>query len=143
MPATAHFASARAELVVIEQSSNPIYEGGREVGTKPGRYHRFVNHRCKIEGQKAIDFMRDRMKAPDGPEIWELDATDVPPVNALLAEMATADVARVREILRAESDGPSRSEVIDVAKKVLDRAGASERPSGGQTTGRARHEAAV
>ena len=132
MPNTAHFASARAELIVVEHPNVPIYEGGREVGHKPGRYHRFIDHRCRVEGQKSIEFMRQRSKAPDGPELWELDATDAPPVEALLAELATADVARVRAILRAESDGPSRSVVIDTAQAVLERAGVAEKAPGGQ-----------
>jgi hypothetical protein len=139
MPTTAHFAAARAELIVIEQTAVILFDGGRQIGTKPGRYHRFVNHRCKVEGQKAIDFMRERMRAPDGPEIWELDATDVPPAEALLAELATADVSRVREILKAESDGPARSVVVATAQAVLERAGVAEKPRGGQAT-RTRHE---
>ena len=132
MPPTAHFASARAELTVVERASTPVYEGGKVIGTNPGRYHQFTAHRCKVEGQKSIDFLRARMKAPDGPDLWEIDASNVEPVNALLAELATADIDRVREILREESDGPSRSEVIDVAKAVLLRAGVSEKPVGGQ-----------
>jgi hypothetical protein len=132
MPATAHFASARAELTVIESSSSPIFEGGRQVGTKPGRYHHFSDHRCKIEGQKSIDFMRSRMKAPDGPDIWEIDASDVQPAEALLAELATAHVARVREILQAEIEGPARTVVIATAQAVLEHAGVAERNPGGQ-----------
>jgi hypothetical protein len=140
MPSTAHFASARSDLIVVESSSVPLYEGGRQIGTRPGRYHRFVEHRCKVEGQKSIDFMRERIKAPDGPGIWELDATDVPPAEALLAELATADIQRVRAILKAETDGPARTLVIDTAQTVLKRAGAAERSPGGQAPGRARHE---
>jgi hypothetical protein len=140
MPSTAHFASARSDLIVVESSSVPQYEGGRLIGTKPGRLHRFAEHRCKVEGQKSIDFMRERIKAPDGPGIWELDASDVPPAEALLAELATADIGRVREILKAEGDGPARSVVIDTAQAVLKRADAAERPPGGQAPGRARHE---
>lgn len=141
MPQTAHFASARAELVVVERSADPIYIEGRQVGVKPGKYHRFSEHRCKVEGQGSIDFMRDRLKAPDGPEMWEIEASDVPPVIALLAEMATADTDRVRGILAAESDGPARAEVIDVARAILERSGVSERKPGAQLrTERARHE---
>ena len=132
MPATAHFASARAELTVVESSSAPIFEGGRQVATKPGRYHQFTDHRCKVEGQKSIDFMRSRMKASDGPEIWEIDASDVEPTETLLAELATAHVGRVREILEAEVNGPARSVVIATAQQVLERAGVAEKNPGGQ-----------
>lgn len=132
MPPTAHFASARAELTVVERASVPVYEGGKVIGTNPGRYHRFAAHRCKVEGQKSIDFMRTRMRAADGPELWEIDASDVEPVETLLAELATADIDRIREILREESDGPARSPVINLAKTLLQRAGVSEKPVGGQ-----------
>lgn len=138
MPLTATFASLRAEQIVVERRAVPIFSEGRQIGVEPGKYHRFTEHRCKVEGQRAIDFMRDRMK--DGLEIWEIDASDVPPVNALLAELATADIERVREILAAESDGPARAEVIDVAKAVLERAGVAERKPGGQKPERTRHE---
>jgi hypothetical protein len=139
MPATAHFASARSELTVVESPAAPLFEGGRQIGTKPGRYHHFTQHRCKVEGQRAIDFIRARMKAPDGPDIWEIDASDVPPSEALLAELATADVARVRDILKAEEDGPARNVVITTAQAVLELAGVAQRPPGGQQL-KARHE---
>lgn len=140
MPPTAHFASGRAELIVVESPAAPQYEGGSQIGTRPGRYHHFHDHRCRVEGQKSIDFLRSRCRAPDGPEIWELEASDVPPVEALLAEMATADVQRVRAILKAETDGPSRGVVVETAQAVLKRAGAAERSPGGQASARARHE---
>ena len=132
MPATAHFASARSELIVVERSSTPVFEAGRQVGVQPGRYHKFESHRCKVEGQKSIDFMRARMKAQDGPGIWEIDASDVETVEALLAEMATADVDRVREILAEEIDGPARPVIVATAQAVLTRAGVAEKAPGGQ-----------
>jgi hypothetical protein len=54
--------------------------------------------------------------------------------------MATADVQRVRAILKAETDGPSRGVVVETAQAVLKRAGAAERSPGGQASARARHE---
>ena len=70
MAVTAHFASMRADLSVIERSSRPIFDGGRQIGTEPGKSHQFENHRYKAEGQKSIDFLRSRIDAPDGPGSW-------------------------------------------------------------------------
>ena len=131
MPSVAHFASKRADLLVIEQTSTPIYDSGRQIGTKPGRLHQFSDHRIRVEGQKTIDFLRGRAHAPDGPEIWEIDASDVPSSTELLVELATADVARVREILEAESEGPQRVEIVETCRKVLEKMGAAERGPGG------------
>ena len=135
MTETATFASRVGELVVIESPNVPIYEAGRQVGTKPGRRHQFSDHRCVVEGKRSIEYMRARAKAPDGPDIFEIDANDVPPTNVVLAELATADVERVREILADERDHADRQEVIAVAEAILDKAGASARKPGGQ-----RHE---
>lgn len=138
MPVTAHFASQRAELVIVERIARPIWSEGHRTGTEPGKYHEFSDHRCRVEGQKSIDFVREQIKG--GLEVWEIDATDVPPVEELLQELALADTDRVREILKAESDGPARAPVVDTAKAILDRAGVSEKKVGGQTTERTRHE---
>jgi hypothetical protein len=121
MPATAYFAARRSELLVVEKRAQPVYEGGRQVDTIPGVYHRFEDHRCKIEGQKSIDFMRARADASDGPEIWEISAYDAMPVVELLSEIAVASPERVEEILRVERDGPNRPEIIDTAEAVLER----------------------
>lgn len=139
MPPTAHFASARASLLVVESPANPIFSNGRQIGVEPGKYHQFMEHRCKVIGQKSIDWLRDRMKAPDGPGLWEIDADDVPAVNALLAELATAPTERVREILHAEEDGPAREEIIAVARAVLERSGVAEQGPGIRPK-RTRHE---
>ena len=74
MPATAYFTSRRSELIVIEKAAIPIYEGGQHVGVKPGKYHYFQDHRCKVEGQQSLDFMRERAAAVSGPEMWEVTA---------------------------------------------------------------------
>jgi hypothetical protein len=129
-PPTAHFASLRAELVVVEAPAEPIYIGGRQVGVKPGRYHRFHGHRCEVSGQKAIDFLRARINAPDALEAWELDASDVPEVTALLAELAVADIDRVRDILAAERQTSGRHVVLETCERILQRAGVSERKIG-------------
>jgi hypothetical protein len=144
MTVTAHFASARAELIVVERPAQPMYgSNGRLINTEAGKYHRFHEHRCRIEGQKSIDYVRDRMKAPDSPGLWEIDADDVPDVVSLLSELAVAPTDRVREILQAEEDGPSRDEVVAVAHAILERAGVSPRKPGGQPTVRTRHETVV
>jgi hypothetical protein len=133
-PPTAHFASLRAELVVVEASAEPIYVGGRQVGTKPGRYHRFHDHRCVVSGQKSIDFMRQRINAPDACEAWELDADDVPEVTALLAELATADTDRVRDILAGERGTANRRIVLETCERILQSAGVGERKVGQKET---------
>lgn len=138
MTVAAHFASARSELVVVERPSVPMYEGGRLASTKPGKTHQFHEHRYKAEGQASIDFLRQRAKAPDGPEIWELEASDVPEEAALLAEMATADIRRVRQILRAEEAGPARQRILETCRSVLARAGVAERSPA--QPGKVRHE---
>jgi hypothetical protein len=134
--AVAHFASRRSELLVVERPASPVYEGGKLIATSPGRYHEFHDHRLRVEGQKTIDFIRSRAQAEDGPEIWELDATDVAPTTELLAELATADVARVREILAVELDGPAREPVVQTCKAVLEKMGAAERGPGGSVKDR-------
>lgn len=139
MTATAHFAAARSELIVVEHPAQPNYANGRQIGVTPGKYHYFTEHRATVTGQKSIDFMRERMKAPDGPDLWEIDADDVPAVNALLAELATAPTERVREILHAEEDGPAREEIIAVARAVLERSGVAEQGPGIRPK-RTRHE---
>lgn len=136
---SATFASHRSDLIVVERPAAPVYEGGRIAATQPGKYHTFTEHRCRVEGQGSIDFMRNRLKAPDGPEIYELDASDVPAVNDLLRELATADISRVRQILKAETDGPARSEVIDTAKAVLEKANVPLRGPG-RPAEKTRHE---
>lgn len=138
--AVAHFASLRAELIVVEAPSVPIWDGGRQTGTKPGKLHVFRDHHCTVEGQKSIDYMRVRMKAPDGPEVWEMDgASDVPTTISLLSEMALAPLERVREILANEDAGPARPEVIATARAILDRSGLSEQGPGAQRA-KPRHE---
>lgn len=139
MTATAHFAAARSELIVVEHPAQPNYANGRQIGVTPGKYHYFTEHRATVTGQKSIDFMRERMKAPDGPDLWEIDADDVPAVNSLLAELATAPTDRVREILAAEQSGPARTEILEVARRVLERSGVSEQKPGGMPA-RSRHE---
>jgi hypothetical protein len=124
--ATAHFASLRAELIVVEQPAQPVFSNGRQIRTDPGKYHTFRDHRCQVTGQKSIDFLRERCRAHDAPGLWELDASDVPEVTSLLAELATADVARVREILQAEEKTSARRVVIETCHAVLQRAGAGE-----------------
>ena len=139
MATVAQFASRRAELVIVEKPAVPQYEGGRLVGTTPGRYHQFSDHRLRVEGQKSIDFLRERAKAPDTPEIWEIDASDVPDSTALLVELATADLDRVREILAAEQAGPAREVVVDTCRSVLEKMDAAERGPG-SVKQRPRHE---
>lgn len=139
MTVVARFTSRRSNLIVIERPAVPIFEGPRQVGTEPGKKHVFSDHHCVVEGQRSIDFMRERMKAQDGPGIWELEADDVPAATDLLAELATADVARVRAILKAEADGPNREQVVDTCKAILAKAGAAERGPGAQER-RSRHE---
>jgi hypothetical protein len=134
MPPSAHFASLRSELVVVEKTSQPIFSNGKQIGQERGLYHRFSEHRCTVTGAPSIAFMRGRAQAMDSPGIWELDASDVPQVTDLLAEMATADVDRVREILQIEEAGPKRMVVLETCRAVLQRAGASERRPGEKAT---------
>jgi hypothetical protein len=124
--ATAHFASLRSELIVVESPANPVFSNGRQIRTEPGKYHAFRDHRCKVTGQASIDFMRERSRAHDAPGLWELDASDVPEVTSLLAELALADVGRVREILAAETATAQRMVIIETCQAVLQRAGAAE-----------------
>jgi hypothetical protein len=133
-PVTAHFASLRSDLLVVERSANPTYVGGREVGIEPGRYHQFTEHRCTVSGRDSVEYMRARARAADAPGIWEMDASDVQPVTDLLAELATADIDRVREILRDEEEGSQRQVIIDVCRRVLVRSNVSERRPGEKAT---------
>lgn len=132
MTATAHFASLRSELIVVESSAQPVFSQGRQIGEDPGTYHRFQDHRCIVKGQGHIDYMRSRLRAPDAPEMWELGASDVPEVTALLAELATADVDRVREILAEEEATSRRQIVLQVCHSVLQRSGVSTLKPGQQ-----------
>lgn len=134
MPPTAHFAALRAELVVVEKTAQPIFSNGRQISTDPGLYHSFHEHRCVVSGQRGIDFMRARASASDSPGIWELDASDVPEVTDLLAELAVADVDRVREILTEEEATSKRMVVLETCRRVLQRAGVSERRPGEKAT---------
>jgi len=133
-PPTAHFASLRSDLIVVERPAQPVFNNGRQTGTTPGRYHDFHEHRCIVRGQQSIDFMRERAKASDSPGLWELDATDVPEVTELLAELALADVDRVRDILQDEEQGAARMIVLETCRSVLQRMGASERKAGQKAT---------
>jgi hypothetical protein len=130
----AHFASLRAELLVVERSAHPEFSNGREIGMRPGRYHQFKEHRCAVNGAESIAYVRSRASAPDSPGIWEMSADDLPEVTDLLAELATADTDRVREILQAEQDGPERMVIMDVCRRVLVRSGVSERKVGQKAT---------
>jgi hypothetical protein len=130
----AFFASLRSDLLVVERSAQPKYVGGREVGIDPGRYHKFVEHRCTVSGKESIEHVRARATAPDSPGIWEMDAADMPEVTDLLAELATAEIDRVREILSDEEDGPNRQVIVDVCRRVLVRANVSERRPGERAT---------
>ncbi|HTE61713.1 MAG TPA: hypothetical protein VK631_15275 [Solirubrobacteraceae bacterium] len=127
---TGHFASLRSELIVVERPAVPQYAGARVVGTQPGLYHQFREHRCLVKGQKSIDYLRERMKAPDAPGIWELEASDVPEVTALLAELALADADRVRDVLDEERKTANRAVIVDTCERVLQRMGVSERKPG-------------
>jgi len=127
---TATFAALRAEQIVVESPAVPEFSNGRQIGVRPGTYHAFKDHRCTVRGQKSIDFMRARSKANDGPEIYELEADDVPEVTALLAELATADTDRVRDILEAERKTSARRVILDTCERILQRAGVSERKPG-------------
>ena len=51
----------------------------------------------------------------------------------VLAELATADVERVREILAEEKDGPNRPAILDTCQAVLDKIGVAERKPGRST----------
>jgi hypothetical protein len=134
MTPTAHFASLRSDLLVVESPSQPEFSNGRQINVRPGRYHQFAEHRCVVASQKSIDYLRARAKAHDSPGIWELDASDVPEITDLLAELALADVDRVREILQAEEQGPARMIVLETCQRVLQRMGASERKIGQKAT---------
>jgi hypothetical protein len=134
MTATAHFAALRSDLIVVEKTTQPVFSGGRQIGSEPGIYHRFTEHRCTVKGQRAIDFLRARSQAGDSPGLWELDADDVPEVTELLAEMATADVDRIRDIVSVEENGPKRPIILETARAVLQRSGVSERRPGERTT---------
>lgn len=144
MPKTpvAYFASLRSDLLVVERCAEAQYAGGREVGTKPGRYHQFREHRATVTGAESIAHIRARAAAPDSPGIWEMAATDLPEVTDLLAELATADTDRVREILKEEEDGPERQVIMDVCRRVLLRSGVSERRQG-ETVPKAMSKATV
>lgn len=133
-PPTAHFASLRSDLLVVERPAQPVFSNGRQTGVTPGLYHTFREHRSVIKGQTSIDFMRERAKAPDSPGLWELDATDVPEVTDLLAELALADVDRVRDILQDEEQGANRMIIVTTCRSVLQRLGASERKPGQKAT---------
>lgn len=135
MTDTATFAARATELVVIEKMAEPVYEGGRQVGLKPGKAHKFIDGRCVVEGKRSIEFMRARAHAADGPGIYEIDAADVRSVEDLLAELAVADIDQVREILEEERSSADRPQVTNVAEAILEKAGAPERKPGGQ-----RHE---
>lgn len=130
----AYFASLRSDLLVVERSAQPKFAGGREIGLEPGRYHQFVEHRCTVSGKESIDHVRARANAADSPGIWEMDAADLPEVTDLLAELATAEIDRVREILADEEDGPNRQVIVDVCRRVLVRANVSERRPGERAT---------
>jgi hypothetical protein len=134
MTATAHFASLRSDLTVVEATAQPVFNAGRQIGMTPGRYHQFRDHRCVVTGAKSIEFMRQRARAGDSPGLWELDASDVPEVADLLAELATADVDRVREIRAQEELGPARGIIMQTCEAVLLRSGASVRRPGEKVT---------
>lgn len=134
MTPTAHFASLRSDLTVVERSAVPQFSNGRQVGSAPGLYHQFREHRCEVKGQKTIDFMRERTHAADAPGIWELNASDVPEVTELLAELATADTDRVRDILQDEEASANRMVILETCRAVLQRAGVSERKAGQKAT---------
>lgn len=130
MPPTATFASLRAHLVVVENPAQPVFSNGRQIRTDPGKYHEFRDHRCVVKGDKSVAFMRERIDAPDGPEVWELDADDVVEVTDLLAELATADTDRVREIIEAERKTSKRQIILETCERILQRSGVSERRQG-------------
>jgi hypothetical protein len=134
MTPTAHFASLRSDLLVVEKTAQPVFSNGKQISQTPGVYHQFREHRCQVQGQKSIDWVRARAHSFDTPGIWELDATDVPEVTELLAEMATADVDRVREILNEEEAGAKRMVILETCRAVLQRAGVSERRPGERAT---------
>lgn len=131
---TAHFASARSELIVVEKTAQPVFSNGRQISLEPGRYHRFLEHRCVVTGKASIEYMRERAKAQDTPGIWEMDASDVPEITELLAELATADIDRVREIRRNEESTSARMVILQTCDAVLQRAGVSERRPGEKAT---------
>jgi hypothetical protein len=134
MTATAHFASLRSDLIVVESPAQPVFSNGRQIRVDPGKVHTFRDHRCVVTGKPSIDYMRTRAKAHDTPGLWELDASDVKEVTELLAELATADVDRVREIIVEEEAGPARMIVLETARSVLARSGVSERRPGEKAT---------
>jgi hypothetical protein len=134
MPPVAHFASLRSDLLVVESPAQPQFSNGKQTHVKSGVYHQFIEHRATVSGQKSIDFMRERAKAPDSPGLWELSASDVPEITELLSELALADVDRVREILQDEENGAARQVVLETCQRVLQRMGASERKPGQRAT---------
>jgi len=131
---TAHFASARSDLIVVEQTATPVFSNGRQIKVEPGRYHKFAEHRCVVQGKASIEFMRERAHAHDTPGIWEMNASDVPEITELLAELATADIDRVREIRRNEEGTAARMVILQTCDAVLQRAGVSERRPGEKAT---------
>ena len=130
----AYFASLRSDLIVVERPAQVEFSNGREIGTRQGRYHEFKEHRCTVRGAESIAHLRARANAVDSPGIWEMSANDLPEVTDLLAELATADTDRVREILKDEQDGPERQVIMDVCRRVLVRSGVSERKTGEKAT---------
>lgn len=134
MTATAHFASLRSDLIVVEKTAQPVFSHGRQISEEPGVYHNFREHRCVVKGQGHIDYMRGRLRAPDAPEMWELDASDVPEITELLAEMATAEIDRVREIRANEEATSNRQIILQTCDAVLQRAGVSPLKSGQKAT---------
>lgn len=135
MTATATFASLRSDLMIVEESAQPVFSGGRQIRTDPGVIHHFKDHRCIVKGAKSIEFIRQRIKMPDAPEVWELDASDVVEVTALLAELATAETDRVRDIRKAEVATSNRQIVLETCDRILQRAGVSERRPGEKVPG--------
>ena len=134
MTATAHFAALRSDLLVVESTAQPIFNAGRQIGMTPGKYHQFRDHRIVVKGDKSIAYMRARTTAHDSPGIWELDASDVPEVTELLAELATAETDRVREILASEEATSKRQVILETCHRVLQRAGVSPRKPGEKAT---------
>ena len=51
----------------------------------------------------------------------ELSASDVVPAELLLAELATADIPRVRMILKQEQSTANRDVIVNTAQAVLDK----------------------
>jgi len=125
-PAKATFASLRSELIVIEEPRQPIYEGGRLVNWTKGKRHDFHEHTLVVEGQRSIEFIRERSKAEDGPGIFEIEGSDLVPITDLLLELTTANVDRIREILLNERETANRAVIVEACENVLNRMGVSE-----------------